>query len=261
MVSEPIEKFANLVFLHGWAMPSTFWQPVIDALPCQFRVENLDLPGYRSQIDFDQNYDLETIADNLLNRIPFEQFTLVGWSLGGTIAIKLGLIAPERVRQVQLVGTTPCFLNRQDWAFGKDATSFQQLSDQFASDYRKGIKRFVSLQTHDPNPGNAKASRGLAKNIIQQVFESPQPCHRTLMSGLQILADTDLRNEVHNLKMPIQVLSGTRDQVVPPQAGKWLADQIPKAESLILLGAGHLPFVEQNDEYIKYLTSFVQQDP
>jgi len=96
----------RLVLLHGWAVNSLIWNPILDQLRASYDVTILDLPGYGDQISYDGDYDIETIVADVLSRAP-DTANWIGWSLGGTIALAAALAQPQRFEKLQLISTTP----------------------------------------------------------------------------------------------------------------------------------------------------------
>src|SRR4051794_11418514 len=105
-----------LVLLHGWAMNSAFWEPLLPRLAARFRVHAVDLPGHGASASV-APYTLETITGAIAARFAGEREppTVVGWSLGGTIAMRWAQRGDHAVARLVLVSSTPCFVARSDW--------------------------------------------------------------------------------------------------------------------------------------------------
>ena len=99
----------RLVLLHGWAVNSLIWNPILDQLSARYDVTVLDLPGYGGQADYGGDYKLDSVVTNVLSRAP-KLANWVAWSLGGTIAMAAAMAQPNRFESLQLISTTPCFL-------------------------------------------------------------------------------------------------------------------------------------------------------
>ena len=136
----------RLVLLHGWAVNSRIWNLILDQLRARYEVMILDLPGYGTQTDYDGDYDLDSVVEDVLSRAP-ETANWIGWSLGGTITLAAAIAQPQRFKKLQLISTTPKFLNSQSWNHGVDIEPFEALSLSFEANYSKSLKRFLLLQT------------------------------------------------------------------------------------------------------------------
>ena len=60
-----------------------------------------------------------------------------------------------------------------------------------------------------------------------------------------------------HLAQPSLVISGSRDTLAPPAAGRWLADRLPDARFASIEGAAHVPFLSHPDPFMAALESFL----
>src|SRR3989338_10968857 len=91
----------GMVLVQGWGMHGGVWSDVRDALARQHRVHVVDLPGM-GWSPACVPYDLPQMASELAEVLP-PQATVCGWSLGGQVAMRLGLDHPQKVRRLVLV--------------------------------------------------------------------------------------------------------------------------------------------------------------
>lgn len=249
-----------LVLIHGWGVNSNIWQPIVAPLASQFDVTLIDLPGYGADTEHGGDYSLEAIVKAVLDRAP-PLANWVGWSLGGTAALAAALAHPDRFMKLQLVSTTPCFINGADWEFGVEETPYDQLAQDFDADYDKALKRFLLLQLFSNDRSQLKKNRSIVRDLLTILGELPPPTSETLRGGLEILKQVDLRPRLGELEVRTQVIAGQNDLVVPASASEYLFGQLKFGESLHLLQSGHLPFLEETDKYIGTLTSFLTTTP
>lgn len=250
----------QLVLLHGWAVNSLIWNSILDQLHARYDVTILDLPGYGAQVNYNGSYDLETVVAEVLSRAP-DVANWIGWSLGGTIALAAAMAQPQRFEKLQLISTTPKFLNSEHWSHGVDIEPFEALSLGFESDYSKSLKRFLLLQTFSEDPAEKKKGITLARELSGILAQTePPPSQQTLQSGLELLRQTDLRDQLGKLTIPTQVIAGRSDRVVPMAASKHLFDELGNDNldhSFKSLPGGHLPFLQSTSDYIGCLEEFI----
>ena len=239
----------NLVLIHGWGVNSHVWNDVLPALAETFQVTTIDLPGYGSMVDQPAGDNLSAMADVVLNRAPTSAIWC-GWSLGGLVAMTAAMKQPDRVEKLALVCSTPKFMQDKQWTHGSGETAMQNLSDQFEKDYAKALARFFLLQL-----GTAPDARSRSRELANEVFLEPQASWNTLRSGLNLLRSTDLRDSIKDIQCPTEVIVGTEDRVIPPEAGRFLAREIPNAR-LHEVEAGHMPFATSRDWFVKRLKQF-----
>lgn len=228
-----------LVLLNGWGLNREVWTPLMPLLEKDWEVHPLDLPGYAGLGNCDYQ-DLDQVVLDLLNRAP-QTATWAGWSLGATLSLRAALLEPRRIRQLCLISPTPRYLKTQGWACGMERVQLEELWSVFQDSYANGLKRFLLLQTRD---------RTLLRSLQQLILQHPAPSPQVLRASLQLLIDTDLRESLADLEMPVQVVLGKQDQVVPPLASRLLAAQCSMGQessesNLTELEGGHLCFLEE----------------
>lgn len=229
----------DLVCLHGWGMQGDIFTPLADELIQDFRVTALDLPGHGrtpcgAGLDLDRaTATLHTTLETLVQPKPW----LLGWSLGGMLALALARQTPESLAGLVLVSTTPRFVAGPDWAAGMKPAAFQQFAQDLLDNPQATVRRFLALQTLDDGEGRR------ALRQLQQGSPWPAPDPACLADGLDILRDADLRPELDQLRLPVLLIQGGRDRVVLPQAAEYLAGTLPESRLLKLPRAGHVPFL------------------
>src|SRR5712671_2200199 len=225
-----------LVFWHGWAANLRVFDAMRAALCNQWCTIAIDLPGHgRSPwVAGTEAADPEGIAvqtvSALLAQMP-PQATLIAWSLGGQLALRAALRAPERVTRLVLIGTSPRFLRCEDWPHGAEAATLEQMRAQLARDYRGTVSDFLELQVR----GSRDASAVHAS----------------------IRAATDLRAQLAAMHIPTLVIAGQYDRVTAPAGSAALAALLPQARYLEIPRAAHAPFLSHLDRLLPELRSFL----
>lgn len=243
----------GLVLLHGWGLHSGVWEETAALLAENFRVTLLDLPGHGRSPLWAGHYSLSELAQQLLESAPPHAIWL-GWSLGGSIALRLAAQYPERINKLVLVTGTPKFVNAPDWAHGVAAATLDEFVRALTSDYRSCIRRFLALQLR----GSAHAAQTL-RRLSAIAFRHGEPDRRALAAGLALLRDSDLRGELDNITCPALVIAGERDTLTPPDAQRFLAARLPQAHFSVIAGAGHAPFLSHAPEFLRILNEFLRQ--
>lgn len=221
----------EMVFLHGWGTHPVIWEPLLEYFPV---ARALPLPGYAGSRPA---ATLEQMAEKIKAQLD-ENSVLVGWSLGGQLAARIALDYPDKVARLVLIGTTPCFVNRDDWQRGVPGEVFNQFAHSLAVDYPDTIRRFLALQAQGSD--NVRAVLvALRERLLSQV----KPADGVLEAGLDILQNADLRLEMASIGKPTTLVHGTGDKLAPVSAARWLADVMPDATLHEIAGAGHAPFL------------------
>ena len=239
-----------LVLLHGWAMHSGLFAPLLPPLAQKFRVHRVDLPGHGYSAPI-APYVLATITAavaDAVSRLPDAAagpLTVLGWSLGGAVAMHWARAEPERVNRLILTGATPCFVAQPDWPHAMAMATLRQFGDELAVSYRLTLQRFVALQVQ-----GSEHARAVLGQLRTELFARGEPSRVALRDALELLASTDLRADVAAIRQPTVVISGARDTLTPPEAGEWLARTLPHASFRLIPGAAHAPFLSHPESFL-----------
>lgn len=245
-----------LVLIHGWGMHGGVWQPLLKRLSAHFTLHVIDLPG----MGLSQHViatDLDEIVAAILPVLP-EKSHVLGWSLGGLVAMRLANLYPQRVKTLVLVGSTPRFINTaadaaQPWQFGMQASVFEKFARQVGADYAATLLKFLTLQCM-----GADDARSTIKQLRLAIAARPEPSALTLEAALDVLLQNDLRPLLPSLTQPVLLIHGDRDTLAPVQAAHWLAQHLPHAQLRVMAGAGHAPFLSHQSAFVTALLDFLQ---
>ncbi|MEE9330811.1 MAG: pimeloyl-ACP methyl ester esterase BioH [Methylophilaceae bacterium] len=248
---EIIGQGKPLVLIHGWGMHGGVWQPVAKQLAKDYMLYIVDLPGmgYSRTVD---PYELYSLAEEVAEVIPGVS-DILGWSLGGLIAQNIAITQPDRIRRLVLVGSTPCFINKPDWQAGIPVDYFNNFANSVDADYKRTMINFLTLQCM-----KAKNARDTIKQLRHGFDLKPAPTQQTLKRALQVLLQTDLREESANIRKPTLLIHGDRDTLAPVQAAHWMMQQLPKGYLRVMSGAAHAPFLSHSEQFVEALTQFLE---
>lgn len=255
LYAETVGAGADVVLLHGWGLHGGLFAPLAAALSARHRVTCIDLPGHgRSPFDpaFD---DLAGLARAVDQALP-PACTLVGWSLGGTVAAQLAATGCPKIERLVLVAATPRFVRDGSWAHGLAPAVVDEFALQLRRDYRELIRRFLSLQARGDERQVA-----LLRQLRAAVFEHGEPDPAALDASLAVLTESDLRGVVGNISVPTLVIAGEYDRLTPPAASGWMAANIRNARLSLLKSSGHAPFLSHADEFLGELLRFLPAGP
>jgi len=244
---------ADLVLLHGWALHGGMWGPWLDQLAPHLRLHLVDLPGHGYSPWSDQSADLPGLARSVRPHVP-PGAVLLGWSLGGMIALELARQDPGLADALVLVATTPKFVAGEDWEHGMQAAVLDEFARGLASDHRGTVQNFLALQTR----GDERSLETL--RLLRRRLEAhgpPDP--RALAAGLEILRTTDHRAALPGIALPALVIAGDHDRLTPPGAGRALAAALPQARYLEIPRSGHAPFLSHGREVLREVQGFLRR--
>jgi len=228
----------ELVVLHGWGMSSAVWRSWVPLLRRRCNVTLLDLPGF-GQSPFQAGLGIEALLDQLLERIPAGA-ALLGWSLGGALALAFSQRHPRHCAGLMTIACNPCFVERDDWPTAMPTATFQEFQQGVARDADATARRFLALQAR-----GADGERALLKWL--RGLDQPPAAPAALAWGLEWLRDLDVRAAVRACPVPSVHLYGSADALVPAALAPVMATLAPRGTVALLDGASHLPFVTHGE--------------
>ncbi|MGL5814230.1 MAG: pimeloyl-ACP methyl ester esterase BioH [Aeromonas sp.] len=253
-MSISVERFGqgpDLALLHGWGMNGAVWHGIVPALSQHYRLHLIDLPGFgNSPLQEGSDYSLPWLAEQVAAVLP-ARCHLLGWSLGGLVASQLALTRPERLQSLITVASSPCFMAREEWPgiAPKVLAGFNQM---LAGDFKQTIERFLAIQAM-----GSEHARDDIRQLRHWLAERPAPQLAALESGLGLLADIDLRDELAALSLPWLRIYGRLDSLVPKASIPLLDERYPHSQSRVLDKASHAPFISHPDQFITLVRQFI----
>ena len=245
----------NVVLLHGWGMHGGLWGQFGEQLANEFQTHTIDLPGFGFSKDVENDYTLDSLSEvveEYINNLN-SSVTLIGWSLGGLIGQNILKRKEVTLERIVLVATTPCFTKKDSWDAAMDQSVFNGFSKDLKLDYKKTLKRFLSLQTR----GSDLAREDL-RELNNKLNERGEPNIKALEKGLDILSNSDLRLKDKN-EMPVMIVLGEKDTLVPIEVVSEFEKSFSNLKKLILNKSGHAPFISTPDLCVEKIKNFINE--
>jgi pimeloyl-[acyl-carrier protein] methyl ester esterase len=156
--------------------------------------------------------------------------TLVGWSMGGMVALETAIHFPVLVRQLILISTSAKFCSAPGYPHGVSPAVLRAMMQGLHRDRRETLERFFAL---------VYSNDGSAEQRAEDLRQSLQLDLECLVHGLQYLRSVDLRSRLADVRVPVLIVHGGKDQVISWQAGRLLHEGISGSELLLLDEADH----------------------
>ncbi|HEY1649077.1 MAG TPA: alpha/beta fold hydrolase [Terracidiphilus sp.] len=235
-----------VVLIHGLGGHAEDWRNLAPYLTrAGFRVLMPDLPGYgRSQRPAEFSYSVRDeagIVIGFLDALGLKQVDLGGWSMGGWIVQIAAAEAPQRVNRLMLFD-----------AAGLDAAPDWD-TRLFMPTTATQLKELEDLLTPHPQTIPGFVSRDLLR-LSQE--------HRWVMSRAlaSMLTGRDVTDSLlPQLKMPVLIVWGQQDRIVPVSQADKMHQLIPQSELDIITGCGHLAPLECAGRVAPQVIEFVKQ--
>ena len=219
----------KLWYIPGWAAARDGDCHLVRKLRSDFQVEVIWLPDYGNP---DAGAPTQAIyAEAVAERLHRESspVTVVGWSLGGMVALEVAATVPSALNGLVLLSTTAKFCSEDNRLFGP---SPEAVARMMASICPETLRRFFMTCYRPLRPCPAEVD---AK--VQGAFEASSD---QLRLGLAYLLQADLRPILPDVQVPTIVIHGQEDAVVPVQAAAELARTVRTIGPAILAGSGHM---------------------
>ncbi|MBF4766915.1 alpha/beta fold hydrolase [Nocardioides agariphilus] len=254
-----------LLLLHGLGADHTTWDPVIAQLARRYTVIAPDLLGHGQSAKPRADYTLGGYANgmrDLITVLGIDKVTLVGHSFGGGVAMQFAYQFPERTERLVLVGTG---------GLGP------QVTPVIRAITTPGFAAFMGPLTL---PGvrhvAAAAMRGLKRTGIKEfrdfdevaaIYESFREPDARLAIAHVTRAVVDWRGQIVTMAdrayltaaMPLCVIWGEDDRVIPVSHASIAAELAPGARVEIIANAGHFPHKDHPERFVRILNDFVRK--
>ncbi|WP_250654883.1 alpha/beta fold hydrolase [Alkalimarinus coralli] len=250
----------NIVIINGWGMPSGIWAGFCDLLNAHIAYKRCKV------IDIDRTLSVSEWVD-YLNDIVEPDTLLVGWSLGGMLALEYAYQHPQNIRGVCLMQVNPKFVAGPDWSTAMDYGVFQAFKGLAGSENEADIKRLISRFSFLVTAGGVDALGDL--KALKKCFSVDSvPTAKVLYQSLELLESLDVRNRLKDLKVPLLHLFGEQDQLVPVDVACQVDSALQRSELVckgrhfsrrveLIPEMSHFPCVSAADLVVKQIVRFI----
>ena len=237
----------TIVFLHGLLGSSKSWTFQFDRLSRDYRMIAWDAPGYGQSEMVSASIDAFVDAlRELIANIGQPRVSLVGHSMGGTVAACFAAAFPELVSRL--------VLSCSHAGYGEPETA--PMSAKFE-------RRMRELNEIGPIAYGVNRARGLLPDSVSacvvdyaaEIVSETNP--EALRRATRMLQCADNRPLLPKLKMPILVLTGEMDSDVQPHLKADLLRLAPVTRHVEMPGLGHAPYFEAPDYYSGLIEDFL----
>jgi 2-succinyl-6-hydroxy-2,4-cyclohexadiene-1-carboxylate synthase len=232
-----------LVLLHGFTNSGASWQPVISGLGQRYRALAPDIRGHASAAAADPVTLDAVIAD--LDALTDGDFTLVGYSQGGRIALHAALAMPGRVSRLVLIGASPGLADEAE-------RTARRLADERLAERVEAMTIDAFATEWGQSPVLSGAAPEVAATAHADRLRSTPTGLAAALRGLGTGALPSLWERLPQLRMPVTLIAGERDTKFTAIAYE-MAELVPDATVVIVPGAGHAVHLERPDAIIDAL--------
>ena len=239
----------KVYLIHGWGANHHVFDDLMPRLPAEWVVCAPDLPGH-GDAPFVQPFDIEAAADAVAAQIDTPA-DILGWSLGGLVALYLAARHSDKVRSLCLTASFARLTADEDYPEGLAAPALGKMVGAFRSDYAKHIKQFLQLQllhTHDAD--------GIIGRILPDLARCGTPS--ALQEALDAAERADARRLLDKIDVPVLLVFGGKDAITPPRMGEYLHRHLKGSRLVVMEKAAHAPFLSHAEAFAALYRDFVE---
>lgn len=242
---------APLVLLHGFPFNGALWAEQVRALNDHHRVITPDLRGHGQSPAPEGTYGMDTIAADVLRLLDhqgIDKAAIMGHSMGGYVTLALWRLAPERFSAMGLICT-------HAWADTPEvrANRENQAHQVFVhgSSY---MAEAMMPRLFAPNAAPDESYIEVARSMIL----GTRPIG--IMGALRgMAARPDSSGLLPGIGVPVLVVAGDSDAIIPLHRAEAMAQAIPNATLVTIENAGHMPMLEQPQATALAIRNFLNE--
>ena len=208
-----------LILLHGGLGSGEMFGPILPALTEHHRVIAVDLQGHGRTADIDRPLDIKLMADDigaLIDHLELDEVDLVGYSLGGGVALQTAARHPAHVRRLVV-----CSANIRPDAIYPEMRAQQGQVNAAAAEFMKDTPMYELYQRVAPHPEDFPRLLDKIGAAMAQDFDFTEEVRSLRMPTLMIAADADMAPPSHYVEVFELLDGGLRD-------GGWMGENRPR---------------------------------
>lgn len=242
----------TLLLIHGFPLNSSLWEPQLEDLSDAARLLAPDLRGFGLSGNSNEPYTVALMADDcmgLLDALGVQEPVVVcGHSMGGYIAFEFYRRFRDWVAGMILISTRP----------GADTPAGQTGREQMAQKAREEgpeaiaaamLPKLLAPETYNRDEDLVAFVRDMMESATVDGIVGSLMAMKDRPDSTELLAEIDV---------PTLIIHGDEDQIVPFEEAEKMRDAIPRAELVLVPGAGHLPNLEQAEGFNEAVWDFLE---
>lgn len=260
---EDVGKGPTIVFIHGWPLSAAMWEyQVVPLVEAGFRCISYDRRGFGRSCKSPSDYSYSALAGDLaavLDELNLADVTLVGFSMGGGEVVEY-LTRHNKTRRVvraMLVASiVPFLLKTRDNPDGVDLDAFIEIQAGLRTDRPAFLTDFAEKFFGVGILSSPVSMPMLASTCEVAMTASPL----ATLACVKTFSETDFRAQCKMIDVPVLVIHGDADHIVPiDPTGACAAEIIPQAELKIYSGAPHGLFYTHRQDLVQDIAAFASE--
>jgi non-heme chloroperoxidase len=251
-----------VVLIHGYPLSAASWEKQIPPLlAAGYRVITYDRRGFGKSSQPTDGYNYDTFAEDLhklITQLKLRDFTLVGFSMGGgEIARYFGKYGSKGVAKAVIIGGVPPYLLKtDDNPEGLDPSVFESIKKAVAADryafFTEFLKNFYNTDVY--------FGKRVSEEVVRASWNIAAGASATASLACVPAWHEDFRQDVARIDVPMLVIHGDEDRIVPlTAAGQRTAKLIKGARLVVVKGGPHAITWTHAEEVNTQLLNFLAE--
>ena len=233
-----------LIYLHG-AVASKGWNPFLELMAREYTVYAPLQPGFEEAEGLDSLDDVVDLALyylDFLDELEIGPANVVGHFLGGMLAAEMAALCPHYFKALVLASPAGFWLDD-----APVADIFVMSDEQFRANMWSDSRSPSALAAMPDKPSQEESSRRQLERAIDLAAAG---------KFLWPIPDRGLARRIHRVKAPVLLAWGSDDRIVPPVYAEEFSSRLENSKSVVIPGCGHLPMLEQPEEFSRIVGEF-----
>jgi 3-oxoadipate enol-lactonase len=241
-----------LLFIHGYPLNKDIWAPQVSGLADAAHVLAPDLRGCGESEVTPAPYSMDLLADDciaLLDALSITRPAVVcGLSMGGYVTLSLARRYPRRLAGL-ILNDTRAGADSPEGKAGRLRSVETVRARGVGEIVEAMLPRLMSPRTYAENPA-----------LVQRVRAIMETSSVEGVAGdlLGMIDRPDSTSLLPTLRLPVLVIHGADDQIIPLSEAQAMQAAIPGARLAVIPGAGHLPNLEQPEHFNQAVREFIR---
>lgn len=200
----------------------------------QYRVIVFEVPGFGQSPPNERSQSMADLARSMAQaaaNLGLERFNLMGNSFGGKLALWLAVQQPERIQALVLVA--PAAMRPEGWRPPRALSPEERRAILYAHPERQA-------PMPPPDPAILAKQQALVSRLIGPA------------------RDQALESRLQGLQVPVLVLFGTLDRMIPPEMGRLYCEKLPNCHLVLVYDAGHAVDADRPEAFVSVVGDFLR---
>ncbi|TYS61007.1 alpha/beta hydrolase [Sutcliffiella horikoshii] len=276
---ERVGSGATILLIHGNMTSSKHWDLLMENIDPSLHLVAVDMRGFGESSYHEKIYSIKDLADDIklfVDELKLSDFTIIGWSTGGAVAMQFVAEYPNFAKKLILLASAstrgyPLFETDENGQpdLSKRLSSYEQvlqdktrtitISHAYTSRNKEVLRMIWNYAIyHDNQPEASRYEEYLEDMLTQRNY--PEILHALNMFNISNHHNglKEGTGEVENINIPVLVLAGQKDLVISEQMSKEVVEDLGEvATFLSLKGCGHSAQVDDLPQLLQAITTFV----